>query len=146
MTCTSWAMLNSAQAAAAAFIVGQSESLPMMIPTTGFVEGVVFIISLVCIAITEVIEECHTICLCPDADLPGLTERVVLDVEQVLTVEADLEVVGLELDPQGMPLGRGHRLLDAVTALPVHDVQSSALALDRLVKHHIVFQRIGAAH
>src|SRR5260370_25665314 len=39
-------MPNSAQASAAAFIVGQSESLPMIIPTSGSADGFLFIVTL----------------------------------------------------------------------------------------------------
>ena len=56
-----------------------------------------------------------------------------------------LKWLALEFDAQRVPLGRSDLLLYAVTALAAHDVQGAALARDRLVKHDIVFQRIGAA-
>src|SRR5208282_2467795 len=146
MTRTSCAMPNSAQASAAAFIVGQSESLPMMIPTTGLAAGVAFTVLLFSGAITEVIEERHAIRLGPDANFAGVVNGAVLYVEQVLPVENDLELMGFEFNAQGMPLSRRDPLLDAVTAFAAHNRQNAALALDGLVKHHIVFQRVGPAN
>ena len=57
----------------------------------------------------------------------------------MLAVEAYLEVVGFELDPQGMPLGPRDPFLDTIPAFAADDVQGRARTPDRPVKHHIVF-------
>src|SRR5438093_13548025 len=84
-------------------------------------------------AVTEVVEQRYAVSFCPNANFACFGERRVLHIEQMLPVEAKLEVVAREFDAKRVPLAGRDRFLDAVTALASHDVEWTALSIRSLV-------------
>src|SRR5438128_10802047 len=84
----------------------------------------------------QVVELDDRVRLCPDAELPGVLERIVVLVDHLLAVEENLDVVADHLHRELVPGARGDL---AVPAGELH-----AAALHGVVEVDIVFERVGA--
>src|SRR5215472_13494988 len=86
----------------------------------------------------QVVELDDRIGLRPDAKLARLREGLVMGIDDLLSVEEDLEVVALRLHCQLVPFPRGH--------LPVPARELPAVALDHVVEADVVLERVRTGH
>src|SRR6478752_3633785 len=82
----------------------------------------------------EPIEMRHAVGLCPKRNAPRRTDRTVANVDQLLSIERNLEAVALGMQRQAVPVRR--RDLDRRTA------QLLAPAIPDPVEAHIVLQGV----
>src|SRR5499425_1751425 len=94
----------------------------------------------------DFVEQRHTVGLCPQSDLSRSRESRVFDLEQLSAVVENAKAVAFELHAQGKPLIGWDRNRDSVASLPTDDVKWTAHALDGLVEHDVVLERIGTGH
>src|SRR5215831_5708638 len=94
----------------------------------------------------DFVEQRHTVGLCPQSDLSRSRESRVFDLEQLSAVVENAKAVAFELHAQGKPLIGWDRNRDSVASLPTDDVKCAAHALDGLVEHDVVLERIGTGH
>src|SRR6516162_3650666 len=95
---------------------------------------------------SDFVEQRHTVGLCPQSDLSRSRESRVFDLEQLSAVVENAKAVAFELHAQGKPLIGWDRNRDSVASLPTDDVKCAAHALDGLVEHDVVLERIGTGH
>ena len=87
-------------------------------------------------AIAEIIKRGDTVGFGPDADLPGILERLVVPVQGLLAVADYREMTPLELDAQSVPLIGRHLHARPFLLRPT--------AIDRVIDRDVVFQGIRA--
>src|SRR5215216_4190272 len=96
------------------------------------------------LAVNELVEQRHTVGLCPQSDSSGVAEGRIFDLEQLFAVVEHAKAVALEVDAEAKPLVGRDRNVDAVSTLPAVDVERAADAVDGLVQHDVVLERIRA--
>src|SRR5262245_42347480 len=100
-------------------------------------------VHLSCAFVDDLIEQRHAVSLGPQADLAGITECRILDLEHALAAVDDPKPVAPELHPQAEPRVGWNRSPDPVTSPAPDDVERAAHAADRLVQDNVILQRIG---
>src|ERR1043166_3284320 len=93
----------------------------------------------------HLVEQRDAVGLGPQPDLSRIGKRRILDLEHLPAVEGCGEARAFEVDAQAVPDVGWYRDGHAVAALSTDDIQRAADAVDRLVEHEIVLQRIGAS-